>query len=405
MSPRLQSQQAGVNATVAAVLMTVTVVLPVYLTGALGVTLQQDLGFDSAQLGLAVGTHFGVGAVLAPVMGRLIDRTGWRLAAQLSAVCTIFGLGAIATQVDSATGLIAALAVTGLGHALGMPAANLAIAAEVREGRRALAFGVKHMAIPLAGLASGASLPLVALRVGWRWAYAGALISPILSLALSVVLRGRSRAATPQPGVHASGAGVANVPLMLWLSLAGALASGAVSSLSTFFVDAAVDGGVTQARAGAMLALGSAVGLGVRPIAGWVADKRSSSGFRIAARMLALGSVGLAALAWPGDLMILVPATVVAFGAGWGWPGLYHYAVVQHNPGAAGAATGIVLTGLAAGGALGPMAFGLVADALSFPAAWAMTAGAVLVSATILTISAGRLALPQAPIRAAALRD
>lgn len=387
----------GAAATTAAVLITVSVVLPVYLTGALGVTLQNDLGFEAPQLGLAVGTHFGVGAILAPVMGRLIDRWGWRHAALLSAMCVVIGLGMVTTVVNSSTTLVLALAITGLGHAIGMPAANLVIADGVRHGRQALAFGIKHMAIPLAGLASGASLPLIALRFGWRWTYAGALLAPLASLVVATALRPKGQYQANAAPTGASGGKVANLGLMLWLTAAGTLASGAVGALSTFYVDAAVSNGFTQAHAGAMLALGSAVGLAVRPVMGWLADRRASSGFRVAARMLAGGSLGLLAFAWAGDILILLPATVVAFGAGWGWPGLYHYAVVQHNPGAAGAATGIALTGLAAGGALGPMSFGLIVDEYSYGAAWAATAGAVLLAAAILGIASRTPAPAPAP--------
>src|SRR5690606_27814222 len=62
--------------------------------------------------------------------------------------------------------------------------------------------------------------------------------------------------------------------------------------------------------------------------------------------LLGLGPTGV----WPG--------TVLAFGAGWGWTGLYALAAVRSSPGAPGAASAMTTAGLAGGAAVGPVLFG-----------------------------------------------
>ena len=83
---------------------------------------------------------------------------------------------------------------------------------------------------------------------------------------------------------------------------------------------------------------------------------------------LALGAVGIALLPSVSDPAIIV-GSLVAFTFGWGWSGLFTFAVVRRNPGAPAAATGITMTGIYVGAAAGPALFGFVAEA-SFTAAW-----------------------------------
>lgn len=79
---------------------------------------------------------------------------------------------------------------------------------------------------------------------------------------------------------------------------------------------------------------------------------------------------------------------IVAYGAGWGWNGLFNFAVVRTHPDTPGRATGITQVGGRLAGAAGPLVFGFVAEHLSYPAAWALDGGAAVAGATI--IVAGR---------------
>jgi predicted MFS family arabinose efflux permease len=83
-----------------------------------------------------------------------------------------------------------------------------------------------------------------------------------------------------------------------------------------------------------------------------------------------------------------VAGTVIAFVAGWGWPGIFNFAVVKTNPEAPAAATGITQTGASTGAAAGPLIFGVMVALFSYGAAW-MTC-ALLAVAALTAILVGR---------------
>ncbi len=72
-----------------------------------------------------------------------------------------------------------------------------------------------------------------------------------------------------------------------------------------------------------------------------------------------------------------------AFVAGWGWSGLFTFAVVSDNPSAPAAATGITHTGVFIGAAVAPPVFGLLAERASFSAAWMATGMSLLIAAAL----------------------
>lgn len=89
--------------------------------------------------------------------------------------------------------------------------------------------------------------------------------------------------------------------------------------------------------------------------------------------MFLLGSVGYLMLA-ANRVYLLVPALLLAFGAGWGWAGLLNFAIVLRNLDAPAAASGITQTGGLIGGISGSLLFGLIVDYSSYTVAW-VTAG------------------------------
>jgi hypothetical protein len=85
----------------------------------------------------------------------------------------------------------------------------------------------------------------------------------------------------------------------------------------------------------------------------------------------------------------LVAATVIVFGTGWAWPGLFNFAVVRDNVNAPAVASGITGTGQFAGGIVGPVAFGALVERTSYQVAWVST-GASLCLAGVLVYTGGR---------------
>jgi cyanate permease len=263
-------------------------------------------------------------------------------------------------------------------NVLGQLASNLTLADSVPAARLGLSFGIKQAAIPVATLLAGAAVPTVALTIGWRWAYLiGAAVALLALLITPRDAAGRQRS-TSAPGERATAA-------LSVIGLAAGLAAAAAGTLGIFLVASAVERGIDPGVAGLTLTLGSVVGLVLRLLHGWLADRRSGGHIAVVAGSLVLGAGGLALLAVPGT-WALVLGTLFGFGLGWAWPGLLQFAVVRLNPSAPAAASSIVQTGVYAGGFIGPVGFGFLAAHLSFPTAWLVGAATMLVAAALMVL-------------------
>ena len=371
-----------------AVAVTTVSVLPVFLTGALSVQLTADLGFDPTGLGLVVALYFGVSALCSLPVGMIVERVGSRITSRISVVGVAVMMGALALGARSYVSLVTILLCGAWCNVMGQLASNLTLARSVPERRMGLSFGVKQSAIPTATLLAGAAVPAVALTVGWRWAYGIGALLALLALA------GTPRAnATPDGGRSAPGQR-ATAALGV-IGGASGLAAGTATALGIFLVASAVDRGVGPGLAGLVLTMGSVIGLSMRMVHGWWADRREQARrteqrrggghIGVVASSLALGAIGFGLLAVPGAPALII-GTVLAFGLGWAWPGLLQFAVVRLNPSAPAAATSIVQVGVYAGGFGGPIVFGWLATHASFPAAWSVAAVAMVVSAALMVL-------------------
>ena len=357
-------------------------VVPAFLTGGLAVQIRAELGFGEGALGLAVAVFFATSALASVVFGRVVERVGSSLGMRLAVAVSAASLLAVSALAGSWWGLVACLVLGGLGNSISHPATHLFLAREVPQGRQGLAFGVKQAAIPVATLLAGLAVPSVATTVGWRWAFAGAAA---LALCVALLVPGGG-----EGGIRrVKDARAGDVPLapLVLLALGIGLGSAAANPLGAFTVESAVAAGIEVGTAGLLLALGSATGIAVRVLFGHVADKLKSGRLRIVAGMLGIGTVGFVLLA-SGVVPLLVIGVVLAFAAGWGWPGLFNFAIVKTNPRAPAAATGITQTGASSGAAAGPLAFGFIVEGASFGTAWLLYGALALVAAV--TILVGR---------------
>jgi predicted MFS family arabinose efflux permease len=372
---------------VVAVAISIVVVLPVFMTGALAVQITADLGIDLAGLGLLIGVYFGASALGSAALGRLAESRGWPGVLRGSTFGSAITLIGVASIARSAWVVAAFFVLGGLCTAAAQPAANLALARSVPPQRYGLLFGLKHVAAPFATMLGGLAVPAFGLTVGWRWAYVVAA-GLAVTAALAVPRRGgksaglalqrlrRARLSTP-------------VRTLVILAIAAALGIAGMDSLASFIVTYAVDSGVSESTAGLLLALGSTGGIVARLLAGWLIDRRQHAGLLGIAGLLGAGSLGLAVVA-VGGRGWLVAGTLLAFTGGWGWSGLMTFAVVRANPDAPAAATGITHTGTFVGAAVGPPLFGLAAEHVSFATAWWIaTAAVALAAALVLFVHAG----------------
>jgi MFS family permease len=375
----------------------VVFVLPLYLTGALAVQMSEDLAFGAAILGVAVGIFRGSAAVTSTWLGRAADRWGASRAFRVSAVVAAVSSAGLALAARGPVSLCAWLVLGGSAHALGQPAANRLLMRNVPRGRRGLAFGLKQSALPTASALAGLSVPTIAVLLGWRWAF---LLGAIGAVVIFVVT-GRPPERTAMPQTEAPSR--SHLPRRTLWTLAVALGLGmaAASSVPAFFVDASVTGGLSPDRAGTVLGVASAAAVAVRLGAGWLMDRLTRGHLFVCAGMLATGSVGLVALA-TGRAELAVLGCVVALAAGWGFNGVFWFALVEADPTAPGAVTGAVAPGGLVGGTLGPVLFGIIAEQVGYGVAWSITAGLPTAAAAAMVI--GAVQLRRATASAAAAR-
>ncbi len=354
----------------------VAAVAPVHLFGALAPELQDDLGFGDAAQGLAVALYFGVSASLSSWGGGLTDRIGpspaLRGAAAMSAIGALILMTAPAYAI-----ILVGFSIAAVGNAISQPGTNTFISGGVSTGRRGLALGMKQSAVPISTGLAGLALPVIAVSVGWRWAFLYAIAMAFAALALIPHVeppapRSKSRRLhRPSPA--------------LWLVTAGSVLGGlAVAPIGIFLVRSLEDAGFTPTSAGLIQAVGSAALVSTRIGWGALMDRTAIDRFRFVVILLAVGALAYPMLAF-GDHRVMVVGALLAFGAGWSWPGVAHLAVVEQYPGAMGGASGVLQAGMFTGATIGPAVFGIVADVESFAAAWLIcgvssATGAVLVA-------------------------
>lgn len=367
-------------------LISATVVLPVFLTGALGFAIRPDLSMSVAGIGAALSLFFGITSVGAPVMGRIVQRRGAAWGLTTAGVIASLALIWLALA-GSPWMLFGALAVGGVANAVLHPAAALALSVAVVPHRRALAFGIKQSSVPFATLLAGLAVPAVAIVLGWRWMIAAAaLVALVAGLALPPrrALRGGAQ------GAGREAAATTRVPLLrlVLLAVGGSLGMVANVGAGTFYVDGAIDAGLTEELSGLAFSAGSAVAIAARVVIGWWADASTTvRRFDTPVVLLVVAAGGFACLVAGGRAGYLA-AAVLAIGIGWGWTGLFNYLCVAGNPQRTAVAMGVVTSGLAFGAAVGPVLLGVIAEEASFRAAWATMGSFAVLAAAAISVAA-----------------
>lgn len=376
---------------------TVVCVLPAFLVAALVVPLQRELRFGPVALGLAIAAYRGTGALTSPFLGPVADRLGAGRAMRLAAGTAAVAMTGIAVTADRWAVLTGWLVLAGCANGLGQPGANRLLSEVVRADRLGFAFGIKQSAPPLASMLAGASVPLVSLTLGWRWAY-------VMGAGLALVVAARVGTVSTSPGrgrrraVRRSRTGRA--PGLLFPIIALGLGTASSSAVTTFFVDAAVDAGHSESVAGTVLAVASVTAIVVRVSMGWTADRLRSRHLLLCAGLLGVGAAGMAVLA-VADPAWFAAAGILAVGGTWGFNGVFVFALVRTHPDEPGRITGAVMPGALLGGMAGPVVVGAIVDGAGYPTAWAVAAALAALASLGMARSAGRPALAKPATRAA----
>ena len=356
--------------------------LPIFLVGALAVFIRPEIGFSETRLGALATVYYLASAVFNVVGGRVSERFGGPRSMALAASLSMTASLGIAVVAETWLALALLLTLAGVGNGLAFPASNLSLTRGVPVRRQGVAFGIKQSAGPYAVLLAGASVPLVGLTIGWRWAFG---LSAVAALPILALVRDRGDRA------HRTAGNRTDVELgPLWVLAAAAFfAVNGSASLGAFYVESAVSGGEAPGLAGTFLAIGSLFGIVLRIGWGWVADRHIQRHFVIVPGLLFLGSLAFALLGRTSSTPALLGVTMLVFSTGWAWPGVFSFAVVHRSQRAPGIASGIIGAGQYGGGILGPLLFGVIVERSSYRAAWSVAAVMILI-AGILTLTGGR---------------
>lgn len=371
-------------------------VLPLYLTAGLAVQIGRDLELSAAQLGIASTAFFGAQAVVSPFVRALVARFGAARAMRLSMLLAALVAAAIGSLVNGLALLLIALVLGGANNALAQPATNQFIADAIPPARQGAAFGLKQSAIPVASLLAGLSVPVLGLTIGWRWTFG---VFAVFLLVLALREPGGVRR-EPRVLPERSTAGSISRGSLLLLTVSSGIAAACGTSFGVYLVSGAVATGWSEGAAGVLFAVASLSGIVARALAGWMADRRTGRHVATVAGMMIAGAGG-ALLLSVGTRPTYLLGAVFAYALGWGWPGLFIFAVVRLNPSQPAGATAFVQGGTAAGAVAGPALFGFWVTTHSFETAW-LGVGAALICAGLVSLLARHRILREREVAAGA---
>ncbi len=359
--------------------------LPVFLTGALGVQLSDDIGLSATQIGLAMGASFTMAAMLSAPMGRVAERLGPRRGFRVGLSTSALSMLAIATLARSFWQFAVFLGVAGMANAINQPSANLMLVTHVEPDRLGFALATKQSGMPAAALLGGAAVPAIALTAGWQWAYVAGIAVAVVAIAgFPGDVGGRSgrNTSTTDSGARRSARPDLGVPLLVLYATVGMLGASSAGAMVGFITSGAEASGLDPGAAGLVLSLGSLVGIISRLAQGWQVDRFGILPIQRLVWLYGLGAVGVAILAVDVPLTYVL-APIPAFAFGWAWPGLFNLSVVRNNPSAPAAATGISQIGVFVGAALGPALGGIIIDNGSYRLLWLFGASTLFVGSLL----------------------
>ncbi len=351
-----------------------------------------DLDLSRAQIGLIGSMNTAVGALTAPVTGRLTDRIGARRSVVsllvLSAIC--MGGTALATN---AWWLALAAAVGGIPQGWGNPATNSLISTRVAPGRRGGITGVKQSGVTLGVFLSGATLPWLA--SAWDWRVACAVFGVLFAL-LAIVVQVTLAADPPRESVRIEGsteAGqrAARQPLdpfvwrLTFYALLMGTAGGAVGRFFPLYAEESL--GFSLETAGLLTALGGLLGMGARVlVGGWAETKIAPT--RLLSLLAFVGTAYCVMLAMATEstrdvLYLSPPLNAVGIAA---WNAVAMLAIIMFfSTGQAGRASGVVMLGFLGGLSIAAPIAGFAVDqsGVYWPV-WAVSALLTLAAACVM---------------------
>jgi len=377
--------RAGLSAITSATMAIAT--FPIIVFSVLAADLITEFDITRFQLGTLVTATGLVGALVAPVFGKVTDRIG-----AVTSTRSVLGIGGIALMglalSPTYVALVAASVLTGVPNGWSNPATNALIVENVPAGRRGVVTGIKQSGVQIGTFLGGLLLPIFVALWNWRVAVATFAVIPAAAIAGLWGHRDRDHDEGSQDGRRGP------LPVSVkWVTLYGTLSGVASSAMFGFFpLFAEEDQLWSDWAAGFTIALIGITGIAARII--WPAASERGMGHGRTLRLLALLSMVSAlilALA-AADLApswSLVPAAVLLGAGAIAWNAVGMLAVMDFSPsGAVGRGTGLVLFGFLFGLAVGAPALGYAVDltgsyVLGWIGAAALLAGCAVIAGRI----------------------
>lgn len=363
--------------------------MAVYVLPVLAPIAARDLGVGPELVGTQVAMIYGAAAFASMLFGGLSGRLGPARCTQLALATSAAGAAALA--LGGLAGAAFGSLLIGLAYGLVSPPATQVLSRLSPAARRNMVFSVKQMGVPIGGALAGALLPSLALLLTWQ----GAALLVAAALAVAALGLVPFRAAWDVPG-EARAIPAARLDALaalragrglVALAVMGASYSAIQLCLGAFAVTMLVqEFGWSAVMAGAAAAAVQASGAGARLAWAALADRTRSGLGTLAGIGLGTAAAALAmplALHWPDGLVLLLLCLFGACSAG--WTGIAMAEVARRAPpGAAGAATGGLLSVTYMGVVLGPLAFGALVSPLgSYALAFALAAALPTLGAAI----------------------
>ena len=291
----------------------------------------RDLGIAPTLVGVFVGIVYA-GAMLASlVSGMFVERHG---AIRVSQVCVLLCAAGLLTMAAGTSFAVTALVsvalapvVIGFGYGPITPASSHILARTAHPSRMALTFSIKQTGVPAGAALAGAALPVLALQMGWHFAFAAVAAAAIPVVLLSELVRksldvGHAARAPSLARLFAPLTELLRADAMRELAIISFLYAALQVCLVSFIVVYATETlGYSLVAAGLVLTVANIAGVVGRIAWGGFAD------FHLAPRAL-LGWLGLAAglsayvtagfgLGWPTAVILVTSAVFGATAIGW----------------------------------------------------------------------------------------
>lgn len=349
--------------------------------GPLAPFLKEDLSLSSAQIGTIVSAvAFGFMVSQLP-SGWVVDKIGarWPIGiGEMFAGISMIGL----FFAPSYQWLLILMFCAGLGSGSLMPATTQSVVLWFARKERATVMGLKQTAVSIGAVVSAATLPTVALAVGWRYGFLllGG-IAIIVGIVALILYKEPPRLSVPGSGGTTESGSLPMMELLknrdIWLLAL----SGFCLSWTQFTVIAHLVLYLTESlafpviTAGGLLAMTTAAGAIARPGSGLLSD-RVFGGRRKPVFIMMAATASLMCLIlglWGSYLSWAIYPVLLLFGLGGiGFGGIFFTVIAEFGGRhGAGRAMGLAGTISISGSAIGPVIFGYLVDISgSYQLAW-----------------------------------